>query len=270
MGKRGKERCLRARVIAVGLFLSVSFPLPLFPRSPFPPFPDSALISTATREGRLAVFDDAWARINERYYDEAFHGLDWNTQRTTFRELAAEAGSSQGLYAVLRRMIAPLNDPHTRIFAPEEKFDWWRPRFVSIGFAIAEIAGLPTVIKVDHNSTAQRAGVRVGDIIETVNREAASALVRTRLANLSEPASAAARFRVFAKLLDGPSETSVDVTWKGKDGKAKSARFDRHWQERELGVRVRRQQGNAVIEMEAFTKPIAVAFARDLQPKRWV
>ena len=270
MGKRVKGKSMRASVLAfgLGLFLFASFPISLFPRSPFPPIPDSALVSTSTREGRLAVFDDAWARINERYYDLTFHGLDWDAQRTTFRALSAQASSSQELYAVLRRMIASLNDPHTRVFAPEEEFDWWRPRFVSVGFTIAEIAGLPTVIKVDRNSAPKGAGVRAGDVIETVNGEAALSLVISRLANLSDPASASARFRVFAKLLDGPSETSVEITWKGKDGKPKSARFDRYWLQRELGVRVRREQGEyAVIEIEAFTKSIAVAFARDLKQK---
>ena len=151
MGKRVKGKSMRARILAfgMGLFLFAGFPISLFPRSPFSSFPDSALVSTATREGRLAVFDDAWARINERYYDQTFHGVDWDAQRMTFRALAAAADSSQELYAVLRSMIASLNDPHTRVFSPEEKFDWWRPRFVSVGFAIAEIAGLPTVIKVE-------------------------------------------------------------------------------------------------------------------------
>lgn len=137
---------MRAREVAfvIGLALVFSFPVSLFPRSPVFRSHESVLVSTATRAGRLAVFDDAWARINERYYDQTFHGVDWDAQRMTFRALAAEADSSQELYGVLRSMIASLNDPHTRVFAPDEKSDWWRPRFVSVGFAIAEIAGLPT------------------------------------------------------------------------------------------------------------------------------
>ena len=255
-----------------GFALLAALSFSLFPLSPVPllsrGLAESALVSTATREGRLAVFDDAWARINERYYDQTFHGLDWDALRTTFREPAASAESSQELYAVLHRMIASLNDPHTRVFAPEEKFDWWRPRFVSVGFTMAEVAGLPTVTKIDRDSAAQRAGVRAGDVLETVNGETALSLATSRLAALSDPASAAARFRVFAKLLDGPGETAIDLTWKGRDGKQKSARLVRHLQQRELGLRIRRERGDyAVIEIDAFTKPIAVAFARSVKQK---
>src|SRR5882672_371183 len=162
MGNRVKGKSRRARAIALGiaLLLTVTFPLSLFPFSPvtLATLHDSAAISTATREGRLAVFDDAWSRINERYYDHSFHGLDWDAQRANFRSLAAEAGSSEELYAVLRRMIAALNDPHTHVFAPEEKFDWWRPRFVSTGLSVREIDGLPTVVQVEKGSAPQRAG----------------------------------------------------------------------------------------------------------------
>ena len=53
-----------------------------------------------------------------------------------------------------------------------------------------------------------------------------------------------------------------------KTEKQKAARFIRYWQERELGVRIRREGGNlAVIEIDAFTKPIATAFALGLQQK---
>ncbi|HVF88003.1 MAG TPA: hypothetical protein VM866_10455, partial [Pyrinomonadaceae bacterium] len=34
-----------------------------------------AATSAATREGRLAIFDDAWTTIRERYYDPQLNGV---------------------------------------------------------------------------------------------------------------------------------------------------------------------------------------------------
>jgi carboxyl-terminal processing protease len=269
MVRSRQVRILSALCLLAALSL---YPLPITP-SPvlLPPAVrsnDIALVSTATSEGRLAVFDDAWARINERYYDQTFHGLDWEAQKTTFRTLAAEANSSAELYGVLRRMIGSLDDPHTRVFAPDEKFDWWRPRFLSVGFATAEIAGMPTVIRVDPDSAAQRAGIRAGDVIIAVNGEPAHSVIANRLAKLPDPSSVSARFRAFAKLLDGPGDTAVEILVRGKDGKQKSVPLYRRWQQRELGVRVRREQDRyAVVELEGFTKSIAAAFGRNIRPK---
>lgn len=229
---------------------------------------ESAVVSTTTRAGRLAVFDDAWSSVNKRYYDRKFNGLDWSTQRAAFRSLAAAANSSEELYSVLRRMIASLNDPHTRVFAPDEKFDWWRPRFFTTGIAVREVDGLPTVVEVERDSEPQRAGVRAGDVIETVNGDPALSLINGRLTESLSVASASSRYRAFATVFDGPPGTSLEIRWKGKNGKERSARFQRHWQQRELGLRIRRERGElAVIEIDAFTRPIVAGFARALKPK---
>src|SRR5882762_7266401 len=191
MGNRGKgivatgsyDFLRRASILVI---VTLYFVSPL----PFPLFPavgsdlangESAAVSTSTREGRLVVFDDAWSAINQRYYEPGFNGLDWNAQRTTYRSLAAAANSSEELYSVLRRMIAPLNVPHTRVFTPEEKFDWWRPRFVTTGIAIREVDGLPTVVEVERDSVPRRAGVRAGDQIESVDGNPALSLINQRL-----------------------------------------------------------------------------------------
>jgi carboxyl-terminal processing protease len=270
MGNRGKGAWSKANWLSV-LVLLVLISSPVRPFFGIPSstvdYADSATLSTDTREGRLAVFDDAWATINQRYYDRTFRGLDWELQRTTFRALAAETNSGQELYAVLRRMIGTLHDPHTRVFAPEEKFDWWRPRSVTIGIAVREIDGLPTVVHVESGSSPQRAGVRVGDEIEAVDGEPALSAISKRLGR-SVSVSASSRFRAFASLMDGPVATAVEVRWKARDGKARTARFERYWQQRELGLRYRKEKGKiAVIEIDAFTKPIAASFAGVLREK---
>ena len=38
-----------------------------------------------TGEQRLAVFDDVWRTVNERYYDAQFNGVDWAAQREKYR-----------------------------------------------------------------------------------------------------------------------------------------------------------------------------------------
>ncbi|MEP6743557.1 MAG: S41 family peptidase [bacterium] len=228
--------------------------------------PEFEAISTATRAGRLAVFDDAWSTINERYYDRAFHGLDWDAQRAAFRNLAAEAASSRELYALLRRMIGTLSDPHTRIFSPDEKFDWWHPRFVTIGLGIKEIDGLATVVKVQPNSGPARAGIRPGDIVHSVDGQPAISFVNQRLA--STTATVAESARAFTMIFEGTAGTSVELGWKDRHGRERHARFDRYWQQRELNLSVERESGEYLrIEIDVFTKPIAVDFARVLQEK---
>ena len=126
-------------------------------------------VATNTREGRIVVFDDLWETINERYYDTTFKGLDWNASRPAFRKAAADAKSSEELYDILRRMIEALNDPHTRVYSPERKSDWWNPRFVSVGLSIREIEGIPTVVQVEPESAPARAGIKPGDQIQSVD-----------------------------------------------------------------------------------------------------
>src|SRR5690242_7991865 len=75
---------------------------------------DPSIVSTTTPEGRLAVFDDVWETIQERYYDPTHNGIDWQAKRNVFRPAAAIANSAYELYDVMRQMIASLKDAHTR------------------------------------------------------------------------------------------------------------------------------------------------------------
>ena len=121
------------------------------------------LVSASTIAGRLAVFDDVWETVEERYYDPTFRGLDWQGRRVPFREAAGKAQDSEQLYEVLRQMLAPLKDVHTRVYSPDNKFDWWNPKFITVGLTIREIAGQPTVTNVASKSEAASRGIKPGD-----------------------------------------------------------------------------------------------------------
>jgi carboxyl-terminal processing protease len=227
---------------------------------------DAVIVSTTTREGRLAVFDDVWQTVQDRYYDANFHGVDWLVQRSVFRSQAADAHGPQELYALLRRMLASLKDAHTRVYAPEEKFEWQHPRFVSAGVSLREVEGQPTIVSVDPGSEAARAGVRPGDVIESVDGEPALSVLERKLRDEAGSSTAqAARSRAMAFLLTGEPNTSVQVVWRNIDNKKFSASFRRQWHQRNFVLQITRRGNRAVVEIDAFTWPITRDFARALK-----
>jgi carboxyl-terminal processing protease len=229
---------------------------------------DSAAVSTATVEGRLAVFDDVWQTVNDRYYDANFHGVDWWAQRAQLRTLAADAHNPAELYTILRRLLTSLRDAHTRVYTPEEKFDWQHPRFLTIGLSLREIQGQLTVVAVERGSDAEQSGIRAGDVIAKINGEAALSRLEQRLREQSGSSTPqAARLFALASLTDGPPEAPVAIEWIGADNKPRQTSLARHWQQRSLGLRITRHRGIAVITIDAFTHTLAVEFARATNEK---
>jgi carboxyl-terminal processing protease len=256
--------CSLLRILLAGL-AALAFglaPLPS-PGTTLAALDGSSLISTSTPEGRLAVFDDVWGTIEERYYDPTFHGIDWQASRVNFRPLAARANGSHEFYEVIRKMIAALRDAHTRVYAPDEKYDWWNPRFVTVGFTIREVEGLPTVVHVEQDSPAAQRGIRPGDVVVKIDDVPSLELIRDQLQQ-SQPADALARFRAFSTLLEGAAGTSVKVAWQTRKGKTRAAEFTRFWTERHLGFSSQQKGNLAIIRIDAFTQPLALDFAKAL------
>lgn len=225
---------------------------------------DATLVSTSTPEGRLTVFDDVWETIQDRYYDPRFNGVDWEAKRSSFRPAAAKAGGTHELYDLMRQMIASLKDAHTRVYSPDEKFDWWNPRFVTVGLSVREIEDVPVVIQVDPNSAAARLDVRAGDAITSIDNLPAAEFIKQRLEALGASTDERARYRAVATLFDGPPGSNVQVAWTTRDGKTKSAVFQRYWTQRQLGFTTQRKGKLAILRIDAFTQSLALDFSRAL------
>jgi carboxyl-terminal processing protease len=225
---------------------------------------DSSLVSTSTPEGRLIVFDDVWETIEERYYDRAFHGVDWQTKRTAFRAAAGRAANSQEFYELLRQMIASLRDAHTRIYSPDEKFDWWSPRFVTVGLTVREVQGVPTVLHVEPGSAASRTDIKPGDVIVSVDNIPVAEFVSQRMKANGLTDDGTTRFRAIASVFEGPAGSEVKITWATRNGKQKSAVLPRYWSQRQLGFTNQRKGKIAVLRLDGFTQTVALDFAQTL------
>src|SRR5215213_8290913 len=259
----GRNRAVRNSpfvVLLIALFVSQLAVTHLSRAAP----DDSSLVSTATVEGRLAVFDDAWETIQDRYYDPKFHGVDWQAKRAAFRPAAARAGNTQEFYDLLRHMIASLKDAHTRVYSPDEKFDWWSPRFVTVGLTVREVEGAPTVIQVEAGSAASRTDIRQGDVIVSIDDVPVRDFVLQRRRNAGLGDEGNMRHRVIATLFEGPAGASVKIRWITRNGKQQSAVLQRYWSQRNLGFNNQRKGKIAILRLDAFTQSVALDFAKNL------
>lgn len=230
----------------------------------------SSIDSTALefREARLAVFDEVWQSVRDRYYDPALHGANWDALRTAYRPLAARALSSEQLYKILRRMLRQLRDSHTRAFAPEEKFNWLLPRYLSTGLTIREVEGQLIVAAVEPKSEAERAGVRAGDLVLSVDGEAAWVVLKRLLdEEVSASRAATAKFQAVSMLLDGPRDEQVRVRLRERrTGRERTIKLGRRERESKPALLLRRVKGDYwVANFDVFTPQIAVEFTRALR-----
>jgi len=225
---------------------------------------DASLVSTTTPEGRLVVFDDVWETIQDHYYDSHFRGIDWQAKRVAFRPAAAKAAGTHEFYELMRQMLASLRDAHTRVYSPDEKFDWWNPRFVTTGVAVREVEGVPVVVQVDQASAAAKLDIRVGDKIVSVDNVPVSQLVNQRLESFGLDADESARYRSVATLFDGPAGSLVKFAWSTREGKVKTAILPRYWSQRQLGFSTQRKGKIAILRLDAFTQTLALDFSKAL------
>jgi carboxyl-terminal processing protease len=225
---------------------------------------DPPVVSTATPEGRLAVFDDVWETIQQRYYDPTLNGIDWQAKRNAFRPAAAKANSTYELYDLLRQMIASLKDAHTRVYSPDEKFDWWNPRYVTVGLTVREVEGVPIVLQVESGSAADKTDIRPGDAIVSIDDVPAADFISHRLKNLGSRMDPPTRSRTIATLFDGQPGTAVKIGWTTREGKSKSAVLQRYWTQRHLGFSTYRKGKIAVLRLDAFTQSVALEFSKAL------
>jgi carboxyl-terminal processing protease len=252
-------------VLVLALIASLVAPLAM-PLSSHAHYDDASLVSTTTPEGRLAVFDDLWETIEDRYYDPRFNGVNWQAKRISFRPAAAKATSTHEFYELMRQMIASLRDAHTRVYSPDEKFDWWNPRFVTVGLGVREIGNVPVVVQVEPNSAAAKTNIRAGDVIVSIDNVPVAKFIEQRLENAGAGVDERTRYRSVASMFDGPAGTSVKVGWSTQDGKVKSAVLQRYWTQRELGFSMQRKGKLAILRIDAFTQSVALDFSKALPP----
>lgn len=141
--------------------------------------------SETTTAVNLKIFDELWTKVNEKYFDPKFNGVDWVKMKEIYRPKAEKAESKEALLTILRQMLGELKTSHLAVwFAVSEKrlertigenFDgkreWLR---LDAGFMTKQIEGRQIVTNVENGSSAKAAGVQMGWALIAVNNQPVS------------------------------------------------------------------------------------------------
>lgn len=133
----------------------------------------------------LAVFDTVQAMVARSWVDTAFTNRRWKEIGDSLRPIAARAMSRGELHRVLRSMLSGIGESHFYLIPASvaTELDAARPTGGngSTGAAVRVAEGRMVVWRVEEGSPAAAAGLRPGDVVDSIDgRPAAAALARTR------------------------------------------------------------------------------------------
>lgn len=75
----------------------------------------TARVQVDHRAERKQVFEEAWRVMKHRFYDPAFHGVNWDEKRAEYEPLMQDVADQDELHNVVSQMIGELNASHTGI-----------------------------------------------------------------------------------------------------------------------------------------------------------
>jgi len=119
------------------------------------------------------MFYEAWAQMEENYYDGNFHGLDWDKTQTYYKQFIPHLNSRGDLRVLLNDMLGELNSSHQGFnsFGDDESVKL-KSRTMETGILFDNQEPYQ-VKKIISRSAADRKGVdiRPGDMLIKVNDE---------------------------------------------------------------------------------------------------
>lgn len=138
----------------------VSTPLPRFAVPA-----EAAAHPSAARN--LAVLERVWGLVADQHFDASRDAAEWAAAARRFGPAAVAAPDEAALYGVLREMLAPVADSHTRVFTPREVTERRAPVRPRAGFGLLRIEEEWVVSEVVPESPAAAAGVRPGWLVRS-------------------------------------------------------------------------------------------------------
>jgi Tol biopolymer transport system component/C-terminal processing protease CtpA/Prc len=123
-----------------------------------------------TRAELLQLFDEAWRKMRDGFYDPAMHGCDWNAVYERYRPIAAGLATREDFYTLFSLALGELNASHTGISAPGGASG---PETASLGVALDDGYAGPGVrirsVMPDGPAAGAKPAIKSGDVLTKVD-----------------------------------------------------------------------------------------------------
>jgi carboxyl-terminal processing protease len=183
-------------------------------------FCSNSLYAQTSLKERVAIFEQVWTTINERYYDASFNGVDWQAVKKKYFARLKNAVKDKDFYALLDQMAGELRDSHTRVYSPVQREERKNQKRASVGITIKEIEGKAVITNAAPDSEAEKLGIKAGMIVRAVNNQPVEkAIAEARLAVGVSSSERATRMRVLSKILTGEPGTVLKLELTDAQGK---------------------------------------------------
>lgn len=234
-------RTLSAGVLALLALNAATLPSRAQAPSPTAPTaPVTAAKLTTPRSGgldakmRQRVFDIVWGRVNERYYDPAFGGVDWKAVRKRYAPLALNAAGDEAFYGVLGKMLGELKRSHFAIVPPDaytaadlkkavtedEDKGATSTRAGTAGLTVQLIGEEVVITAVAPNSGAAAAGLRPGYVLTHIREKPIADLVEKMKAGTHDLQGLKTMVRLgVGPVLAGPEGSELVLGYRDADDK---------------------------------------------------
>ena len=207
--------------------------------------------ATMEAKRRLESFQKAWSILREHYFDATFNKLDWNKVRLEYEPKVRATKSDAEFHRLLSEMISRLGRSHLAVIPPEvyraietakiearvrearkaaeteeaedkeakaDKTPGQDPddplTQYGIGVDLRIIDGQFVVTNIDPGSTAERAGLKTGYVIDRVNNVSLQGLLKSleTAGAASPPMKRQLIYQVITGFIDGDKDTDVALT----------------------------------------------------------
>lgn len=120
------------------------------------------------------MFIETWANVKENFYNETFHGLNWEAERDEYAAYLKFVRTRADLRVLITNLLGELNSSHTGFTSNgDEEKTFYTTRTQATGIVFDQ-QNPYTVSSIVRNSVADKKGknIQPGDVLVSVNGEA--------------------------------------------------------------------------------------------------